>query len=76
MPILFGDSIMKQFVPFIAFTAILMGRCALASDDSNNNALKVSLGDVELQGNWVYNDVDAGFTEAKKTGKPLLIVFR
>jgi hypothetical protein len=25
---------------------------------------------------WIYNDVDAGFAEAKKTGKPLLVVLR
>jgi hypothetical protein len=25
---------------------------------------------------WIYNDLPRGFTEAKQTGKPLLIVFR
>jgi len=25
---------------------------------------------------WIYNDVERGFAEAKKTGKPLLITFR
>jgi len=30
----------------------------------------------ELVGNWIYNDLSAGYTEAKKSGKPLLVVFR
>ena len=31
---------------------------------------------VKSTGFWIYNDLDQGFTEAKKTGKPLLVVFR
>lgn len=27
-------------------------------------------------GRWIYNDVDRGFAEAKKSGKPLLVVLR
>ena len=27
-------------------------------------------------GYWIYNNLDKGFEEAKKTGKPLLVVFR
>lgn len=30
----------------------------------------------ELVGEWIYDDMAAGFAEAKKTGKPLMIVFR
>lgn len=29
-----------------------------------------------VQQSWIYNDVERGFAEAKKTGKPLLITFR
>ena len=25
---------------------------------------------------WIYDDIEAGYAEAHKTGKPLLIVFR
>ncbi len=32
--------------------------------------------DAELAGAWFYNDLEAGYAEARKTGKPLLIVFR
>ena len=31
---------------------------------------------VKSTGYWIYNDLDKGFTEAEKTGQPLLIVFR
>lgn len=30
----------------------------------------------ELVGEWIYDDMAAGFAESKKTGKPLMIVFR
>ena len=35
-----------------------------------------SLNDTEIDASWIYNDLGAGFAEAKKTGKPLLVVFR
>ena len=38
--------------------------------------LKAKLQDVDLVGNWIYDDINAGYAESKKTGKPLLIVFR
>jgi serine protease Do len=38
--------------------------------------LQKSLNDMEVQGDWIYNDIDKGFAESKKTGKPLLVVFR
>lgn len=31
---------------------------------------------VEAQGFWIYNDLEAGFEQAKQTGKPLLVVLR
>jgi hypothetical protein len=31
---------------------------------------------MENDARWIYNDVDRGFAEAKKTGKPLLVVLR
>lgn len=30
----------------------------------------------KLVGPWIYDDLQAGFAEARKTGKPVLIVFR
>jgi hypothetical protein len=31
---------------------------------------------VEAEGFWIYNDLPRGFAEAKKTGKPMLVVLR
>ena len=31
---------------------------------------------VKSTGFWIYNDLDHGFAEAQRTGKPLLVVFR
>ena len=31
---------------------------------------------IKAGGFWIYNDVEKGFAEAKRTGKPLLVVFR
>jgi hypothetical protein len=31
---------------------------------------------MEHDSRWIYNDIDRGFAEAKKTGKPLLVVLR
>jgi type II secretory pathway component PulC len=31
---------------------------------------------IEAEGFWIYNDLTRGFAEAKKTGKPLLVVLR
>lgn len=47
----------------------------LAQDDSKER-LKKSLKDVELVGTWIYDDLEGGLAEARKCGKPLLVVFR
>lgn len=31
---------------------------------------------VEGNGSWIYDNLEKGIAEAKKTGKPLLVVFR
>ena len=52
--------------------ALIAGSLPACSQES----LQKNLGDLELRGKWIYDDVDAGFAQAKKTGKPLMIVFR
>lgn len=37
--------------------------------------LRQSLQD-DCDRSWIYDDVGAGFAQAKKSGKPLMIVFR
>ena len=48
---------------------------ALGGEDEPT-PLQKALRDTELAGTWIHNDAAAGFAEAKKTGKPLLMVFR
>ncbi|MBI1926885.1 hypothetical protein HYR99_21905 [Candidatus Poribacteria bacterium] len=38
--------------------------------------LRTKLGDLELVGDWLYDDLDEGFRRAEKSDKPLLVVFR
>ena len=47
---------------------------AVAADQPT--PLQKSLGDLNVHGSWIYNDLGAGFAQSKKTGKPLLVVFR
>jgi len=38
--------------------------------------LKAAMGDTGLVGTWFYEDFDGGLAEAKRTGKPLMVVLR
>jgi hypothetical protein len=49
---------------------------ALAAPFQDKQALKTALKDTEVQGDWIYDDLPAGYAAAKKAGKPLLVVFR
>jgi len=59
------------------FFALLVTTSLLpAQDDPRADKLRRGLHDTELAGTWIYDDLEAGFAEADRTGKPLLIVFR
>jgi hypothetical protein len=47
-----------------------------ARGEGDPEALKKSLDDKDVAGTWIYNDLAAGFAEARKSRKPLLVVFR
>lgn len=38
--------------------------------------LKQKLGDLELVGDWIYDDLDEAFRRGKAEGKPVMVVFR
>jgi hypothetical protein len=40
------------------------------------DSLKDALEDFLVSDDWIYEDIDAGYAEAKKSGKPLLVSFR
>jgi hypothetical protein len=56
----------------VAFAVCL----ALLAAPQDKEKLKTALKDTEVVGDWIYDDLDAGFAEAKKSGKPMMIVFR
>lgn len=47
-----------------------------AAPPQDKDKLRETLKDTELQGSWIYDDLDAGLAEAKKTGKPMLVTLR
>jgi len=59
----------------LGFCMFLVVLAAGAAQDPAKEQLRKTLKD-DLAGRWVYDDVDAGFAEARKSEKPLLIVFR
>ena len=67
-PILFRTIALAATVLFVALTAS-------AAEDRRERVLK-DRAEVQARGDWVYNDLPQGIAEAKRTGKPLLVVFR
>ena len=49
---------------------------ARAAEDSVKEELRKSLKDFDEAASWVYDDLDSAFAAARKTAKPLLVVFR
>jgi hypothetical protein len=47
-----------------------------ASPPQDKEKLRAAMGDTALAGPWFYEDLDGGFAEAKRTGKPLMVVLR
>ncbi|MBV8879655.1 MAG: PDZ domain-containing protein [Planctomycetaceae bacterium] len=57
----------------LAFMATLWLALAVPQD---KDKLREALKDTELKGTWIYDDLDAGIAEARKSGKPMLVVLR
>jgi hypothetical protein len=47
-----------------------------AGAQADKAALQRKLKDTDVHAAWVYDDLDAGFALARRTGKPLLVVLR
>jgi serine protease Do len=56
----------------------LLLACPVAAQQQKTREQKVreDREKIEAEGFWIYNDLARGFAEAKKTGKPLLVVLR
>ena len=61
--------------PVLVF-GLLLSVAGTAPAQPGPDELRKKLGDLELVGKWFYDDLDGAEAAAKKTGKPLLIVFR
>ena len=71
---------MRSLVP-VAAAALGVGLwCGLAfraqAQLLGNTRLWEQLEDLELRGRWYYDDLGAAMAEARRTGKPLLVVLR
>jgi hypothetical protein len=55
---------------------LFLGTLACCANAQAQNDLKKNLKDTNVAEHWIYDDIAAGFTEARETGKPLLVTFR
>ena len=62
---------MTRFV----FLLLVLRFCASAAESRDSKVLNDRT-DVLSAGRWIYNDFPKGLSEAKRTGKPLLVVLR
>lgn len=56
--------------------ASLSSAISWGAQDGAKEQLRIALKDNEVKGDWIYDDLPAGYALAKKTGKPLMVVFR
>ena len=61
-------------VTLTAFTLAFFTRADTAAD--RKAAVLKDRATLENDPRWIYNDYERGFAEAKRTGKPLLVVIR
>jgi hypothetical protein len=57
-------------------TLLAVGALLAAPARAGDNEVRKALKDTEVHSSWVYNDLAAGLAKAKKSGKPLLVLFR
>ena len=57
---------------FFALAAATFAQPKISREDK----VKLDRKKVEAEGFWIYNDLSKGFAEAKKSGKPMLVVLR
>ncbi len=48
----------------------------LLAPAQDKDQLRRELRDTDLEGAWIYDDLESGYAEARKLGKPMLVVFR
>jgi serine protease Do len=48
----------------------------LLPPNGDKEKLREAMGDNALVGTWIYDDLDSGVAEARRSGKPLMVVLR
>ncbi len=59
----------------LALGTFLAWTPALAAQPAQPD-LQKQLKDTEIGAHWIYDDIPKGFAEAKRSGKPLFVLFR
>ncbi len=54
----------------------LLASFGIAAAAHGQSQLQEGLKDTEVAPHWIYDDLPKAFTQAKASGKPLLVVFR
>lgn len=60
----------------IALSSLILTTLAASGAEDRRQRVLDDRTQVQAQGDWVYNDLGKGTEEAKRTGKPLLVVLR
>lgn len=59
----------------LALTGLLL-LTGVAAAQTREQKVRADRQKIEAEGFWIYNDLQRGFAEAKKTGKPLFVILR
>ena len=73
-PIRSVNADMNRHTVFIVLSLLIV-LSASAAEDRRERVLN-DRKEVQAIGKWIYNDLAQGFTEAARTRKPMLVVFR
>ena len=66
---------MRMLITAVALLS-MASSVPMASQDEQTQSLKKAIGDDLVGGSWIYEDIEAGYARARKSGKPLLVSFR
>jgi serine protease Do len=68
-----SENMVRAILVGVCFGAVLLNHAAAQDRETKVRGDRDALKDSDI---WVYNDFDRGLAEAKRTGKPLLVVLR
>ena len=61
---------------WLAIGTLALSVSSLPAAEDRDTKVRNDRSDVLALGHWIYNDLPKGVTEARQSGKPLLIVLR